>query len=86
MVDNNTYNLLKALSENLEACETYKKYAKDGNPQLWQKLIQTTEDNARILHQELAKAMSSQGQGQSQSQSQRSGQQGYYAQQGGNQP
>lgn len=81
MVDNNTYNLLKALSENLEACETYKKYAKDGNQQLWQKLIQTTEDNARILHQELAKVMSSQGQGQSQS----SGQ-GYYAQQGGNQP
>lgn len=80
MVDNNTYNLLKALSESLEACETYKKYAKDGNQQLWQRLIQSTEENARILHQELAKVMSSQGQ-QGQFQSGSSGQQGYYAQQ-----
>jgi hypothetical protein len=61
VVDNNTYNLIMALSKNLEACEVYAKYAKDGNQQLWNQLIQKAQESAQMLQQELMRSMSQQG-------------------------
>ena len=61
VVDNNTYNLIMALSKNLKACEVYTKYAKDGNPQLWNQLIQKAQESAQMLQQELMRSMGQQG-------------------------
>lgn len=62
IVDNNTYNLLMALSENLEAYNAYQKYAQDGNQQLWQQLAQQKAQTVQLLQQELAKTMGNQSQ------------------------
>jgi hypothetical protein len=56
-VDNNTYNLIAALAKNLEACEVYEKYARDGNRQLWEQLLQTAQRNAQLLQQELVRTI-----------------------------
>jgi hypothetical protein len=56
-VDNNTYNLIEALAETLEACEPYKKYAKDGNRQLWDDLLQRAEGHVQLLQQELSRVI-----------------------------
>lgn len=65
MVDNNTYNILQAFVSTLESLEAYQKYSQDGNQQLWQQVIQHTEQVARILQQQLPQvvqqAQSSQG-------------------------
>jgi hypothetical protein len=51
-VDNNTYNLLMALSSKLEAIDTYRKYEKDGGS-IWQELIRDDRRHAEKLLQEL---------------------------------
>jgi hypothetical protein len=61
-VDNNTYNVITALAKNLEACEVYGKYGKDGNPQLWEQLYQKAREQVSLLQQELTKIMTHNGQ------------------------
>jgi hypothetical protein len=61
VVDNNTYNIIMALSKTLEAVEVYGKYAQDGNRQLWDQLSQKARESAQLLQQELMRTMSQQG-------------------------
>ena len=60
IVDNNTYNLIMALSKSLEAIEVYGKYAQDGNRQLWEQLSQKARESAQMLQQELMRTMGQQ--------------------------
>lgn len=57
MVDNNTYNILQAYVSTLEALEVYNKYSQDGNQQLWQQIIQHTEEVAHLLQQQLPQVL-----------------------------
>ena len=61
VVDNNTYNIIMALSKNLEACEVYAKYAQDGNRQLWDQLSRKAQESAQMLQQELMRIMGQSG-------------------------
>jgi hypothetical protein len=59
-VDDATYDVLMALASKLEAIDTYKKYATDGqNGQLWQQLAQDDRKHADLLLQELRSRLSS---------------------------
>lgn len=40
-ITNEAYNVVTALQSKLEGLEAYRKYAKDGNGQIWQELTQT---------------------------------------------
>jgi hypothetical protein len=82
MIDNNSYNILQAFVSTLEALEAYQKYSKDGNEQLWQQVMQHTEEVARILQQKLPQALQ-QNQGATASQS--SGKQSTMSHQSGSQ-
>ena len=55
IVDNEVYNLLKAVSTKLEGLAAYSKYERDGqaNAQLWQQLRQQDEQSVRQLLQQL---------------------------------
>lgn len=64
LVDNNTYNLITALSSALEANEVYQKYMKDGNQQIWQQLSQLNQQAVQLLHQELSRTLQNQSQSQ----------------------
>ncbi len=57
MVDNNTYNILQAYVSTLEALEVYNKYSQDGNQQLWQQIIQHSEEVARLLQEQLPQVL-----------------------------
>ena len=59
IMDNNSYNIIMALASNLEAYEAYRKYSKDGNAELWQKLSKNAEEAVQLLHKELAKVSTS---------------------------
>ena len=53
-VDDATYNVLMALASKLEAIDTYRKYAGDGqNGQLWEQLAQDDRKHADQLLKEL---------------------------------
>jgi hypothetical protein len=57
IVDNEVYDLLKAVSAKLEGLAAYNKYDQDGqtNRQLWQQLRQRDEEAVRQLLQQLEK-------------------------------
>jgi hypothetical protein len=48
-VDDATYDLLMALSSKLEAIDTYRAYAEDGDPGLWQELAADERRHAERL-------------------------------------
>ena len=48
-VDDATYDLLMALSSKLEAIDTYRTYAEDGNEQMWQELAKDEARHAERL-------------------------------------
>jgi len=52
-VDDGTYDLLMALSSKLEAIDTYRVYAGDGNPELWRELAGDEARHAERLYTEL---------------------------------
>ena len=52
-IDNPTYNLMQALVSKLEALETYRKYQKDGDQELFQQLIDDDRQHAEQILQML---------------------------------
>jgi hypothetical protein len=52
-ISNEAYDIISALHAKLEGLEAYRKYANDGNGQLWQRLTQTELDGVRTLCGEL---------------------------------
>ena len=52
-VDDTTYDVLMALASKLEAIDTYKKYADDGNSPLWLQLAEDDRRHADRLLEEL---------------------------------
>lgn len=52
-VDDETYDLMMALASKLEAIDTYRIYAEDGNPELWRELAQGERGHADRLFTEL---------------------------------
>jgi hypothetical protein len=52
-ISNEAYNVISALHAKLEGLEAYRKYAKDGGPQLWQKLTSTEIEGVKQLCDEL---------------------------------
>jgi hypothetical protein len=56
-VDDATYDLLMALSSKLEAIDTYRSYAEDGNRALWQELAKDERRHAERLYATLRERM-----------------------------
>jgi len=54
-ITNEAYNVIKALSSKLEGLEAYRKYAKDGEGQIWQQLTQVEVQGVQKLVDELEK-------------------------------
>jgi hypothetical protein len=52
-IDDETYDVLMALASKLEAIDTYRTYAADGNSGLWQELAQDEGRHAQRLVTEL---------------------------------
>ena len=52
-IDDQTYNVLMALTSKLEAIDTYQVYAEDGPEDLWRELAQDERRHAERLYQEL---------------------------------
>ena len=52
-VDDDTYNLLMALTSKLEAIDVYQVYAEDGRPELWRELAEEERRHAERLFNEL---------------------------------
>jgi hypothetical protein len=52
-VDDETYDLLMALASKLEAIDTYRVYAGDGNAELWRELAGDEARHAERLYTEL---------------------------------
>ena len=52
-VDDETYNLLMALTSKLEAIDVYQAYAEDGHPDLWRDLATDERQHAERLFNEL---------------------------------
>lgn len=52
-ISNEAYNVLSALHSKLEGLEAYRKYAKDGNMQIWQQLSQQDVQAVETLIGEL---------------------------------
>ena len=52
-VDDDTYNLLMALTSKLEAIDVYQVYAEDGRPDLWRALAEDERRHAERLFNEL---------------------------------
>jgi len=52
-IDDATYDLLMALSSKLEAIDTYRAYAMDGNAELWRSLATDERSHAERLFAEL---------------------------------
>lgn len=52
-IANEAYNVIAALHAKLEGLEAYRKYAKDGPAQLWQKLTQAEVQGVSLLIDEL---------------------------------
>jgi hypothetical protein len=58
-VDDETYNVLMALTSKLEAIDTYQVYADDGQPELWRELAQDERRHAERLFNELKQRLAS---------------------------
>jgi hypothetical protein len=58
-VDDETYNVLMALTSKLEAIDTYQVYAEDGQPELWRELAQDERRHAERLFSELKQRLAS---------------------------
>ena len=58
-VDDETYNLLMALTSKLEAIEVYQVYAEDGRPELWRELAIEERRHAEQLFNELKQRLAS---------------------------
>jgi hypothetical protein len=56
-IDNPTYDLLMALTSKLEAIDTYRKYAGDGDAQLWRDLATDEGRHAERLLTELKRRL-----------------------------
>ena len=56
-VDDATYDLLMALSSKLEAIDTYRVYAEDGNADLWEELAGDDRRHAERLYETLRERM-----------------------------
>jgi hypothetical protein len=52
-ISNEAYNVLSALHSKLEGLEAYRKYSKDGDQQIWQRLSQQDTQAVETLVQEL---------------------------------
>lgn len=52
-IDDETYDLLMALSSKLEAIDTYRAYAEDGRADLWRQLAEDDRRHAERLVAEL---------------------------------
>lgn len=52
-VDDATYDLLMALSSKLEAIDTYRVYAEDGDADLWEELANDERRHAERLYETL---------------------------------
>ena len=52
-ISNEAYNVISALASKLEGLEAFRKYAQDGNPQLWQQLTQSGVQGVELLVNEL---------------------------------
>ena len=52
-VDDDTYNLLMALTSKLEAIDVYQVYAEDGRPGLWREMAEDDRRHAERLFNEL---------------------------------
>jgi len=57
-VDDATYDLLMALSSKLEAIDTYRVYAEDGNADLWEELATDERRHAERLYDTLRQRIS----------------------------
>lgn len=53
LIDDDTYNLLMALSSKLEAIDVYRVYAEDGRPGLWRELAEDDRRHAERLFTEV---------------------------------
>ena len=56
-IDDQTYDVLMALASKLEAIDTYRTYAADGNAGLWQELAQDESRHAGRLVAELRRRL-----------------------------
>jgi len=52
-ISNEAYNVLSALHSKLEGLEAYRKYSRDGDQQIWQRLSQQDNQAVETLVQEL---------------------------------
>ena len=52
-ISNEAYNVITALQAKLEGLEAYRKYAKDGNTEIWSKLSQAEAQGVGVLVDEL---------------------------------
>jgi len=52
-VHNDAYNVVTALQSKLEGLEAYRKYLRDGNPELWQRLSRLDQQCVVLLTNEL---------------------------------
>lgn len=52
-ISNEAYNVISALASKLEGLEAYRKYSKDGQNQVWQKLTQVEMQGVSTLVDEL---------------------------------
>jgi hypothetical protein len=57
-ITNEAYNLITALQSKLEGLEAYRKYAKDGDQELWAKLTQSETESVGILVEQLEQMVS----------------------------
>jgi len=60
-ISNEAYNVISALQSKLEGMEAYRKYAQNGNSQLWQQLTQMDTQAVQLLTQELERLAQSGG-------------------------
>ena len=52
-ITNEAYNIVKALGSKLEGLEAYRKYAKDGDAETWQRLTQVEMASVQTLCEKL---------------------------------
>jgi hypothetical protein len=58
-IDDQTYNVLMALTSKLEAIDTYQVYAEDGPAELWRELAMDERRHAERLFTELKQRLAS---------------------------
>lgn len=53
IIDNEVYDVIRAVATKLEGLAAYNKYEQDGQQQLWQQMRQQDEQSVRQLMQQL---------------------------------